>query len=246
MGEIRYFAIDPGAVGGGEAILAGEEFHHLVRVVRARRGAEIRLIDGKGTVYEAVVRDIQRNEAVVDIVGSVRHENPPRIDMAVSAIKAPRLDLAVEKCTEIGFRRLILFSSDRSVRTFARGEQAVKADRLRRKALAACKQSGQPFLPEVSLVSGVGELIELFSDYRHVRLAGRGGVPPFGEEAEPLEGPVLGVVGPEGGFTDAERGALVSAGAGIISLGCHRLRSETAAICLLFALRSLLDAASCD
>jgi 16S rRNA (uracil1498-N3)-methyltransferase len=246
MGEIRYFAIRADAIGDGEAVLAGEEFHHLVRVVRARKGAEIRLLDGRGTVYEAVVRDIGKDRAIVDIVSSIEHGHPPEIDIAISALKAPRLDLVIEKCTEIGLRRLIIFSSERSVRTFEAGKGTVKTERLQRKALAACKQSGQPYLPEVSLIADLGGLIDLFADYRSIFLADRGGARLIGEEASRPEVPALGIIGPEGGLTDAERAALVSGGAGIVSLGGHRLRSETAAICLLYALRSWRDASSCD
>ena len=242
MAETRYFSIDPDSIHGDEAVLSGEEFHHLVRVVRARKGAQVRLLDGKGSVYTAAVRDIGGNEALLDILDRTVHERPPMIDIAISAIKAPRLDLAIEKCSEIGLRRLIIFSSERSVRKPGKREGQGKMERFRRKALSACKQSGQPFFPEIVLFGGLEDLIGHFPDYRQVFLADLGGGSSTEERIDRPEGTVIGIVGPEGGFTDEESGMIVAAGATILSLGDHRLRSETAAICLLFALRSSCQA----
>ncbi len=240
MAETRYFAVDPDSIHGDQAVLRGEEFHHLVRVVRARMGARVRLLDGRGGVFEAAVRDIGKEEAALEILDRVLYERPGDIDIAISAIKAPRLDLAVEKCSEIGLRRLIIFSSDRSLRKPDKSGDRSKTERLRRKALSACKQSGQPFFPEIAQQGGLEDLIGLFAGYRHVYLADHAGRSHTAEGVDQRGAAALGIVGPEGGFTDEERGAMVSSGAKILSLGEHRLRSETAAICLLFALRSSL------
>jgi 16S rRNA (uracil1498-N3)-methyltransferase len=238
MAETRYFAIDPDSVKGDEVVLGGEEFHHLIRVVRARKGAEVRLLNGKGGVYRAVLRDIGKDKAIFDILDRTVHERPRAIDIAISAIKAPRLDLVAEKCSEIGLRRLIIFSSDRSLRRPGKRGDKGKTERFRRKVLSACKQSGQPFFTEIAQYGGLEGVIDIFADYRHVYLADHGGTSCTDDGiARPL-GAILGIVGPEGGFTDDERGRMVSAGATVLSLGDYRLRSETAAICLLFALRS--------
>ena len=246
MTETRYFAIDPDSVKGDEVVLGGEEFHHLIRVVRARKGAEVRLLDGKGGVYRAALRDIGKDEAVLDILDRTIHERPPAIDIAISAIKAPRLDLAAEKCSEIGLRRLIIFSSERSVRKPGKRGDKGKTERFQRKVLSACKQSGQPFFTEIVQYGGLEDVIDIFTDYRHVYLADHGGTSCTDDGIARSEGAILGIVGPEGGFTDDERGRMASTGATKLSLGHYRLRSETAAICLLFKLRSSLCAPSGD
>ena len=237
MAETRYFAVDPDSIEGDVTVMGGEEFHHLVRVLRARKGDEVMLLDGQGGVYRAALGDIWSDEAVLDILDRTVHERHPEIDIAISAIKAPRLDLVAEKCSEIGLRKLIVFSSDRSVRKPGKRGDTGKAERLRRKAISACKQSGQPFFPEIVQEGGLEDLIGRFAEYRHVFLADHGGSSCTDDGPARPEGPRLGIVGPEGGFTDDERGMIVSAGATLLSLGDYRLRSETAAICLLFALR---------
>ncbi len=237
----RFFPIEAGSLGEGEAVLRGGEFHHLARVIRARIGGELTLLDGSGGVYRARVKSIGADEAVLEILDSSKVARPPAIDLALPALKATRLDIAVEKCTEIGFDTLTVFSSRRSVWRGGERETQRKRERLERKILAACKQSGQPYFPRVDAPTDLGRLIERIPGYGRVYLADPSGVRLEETGVPRSEGGALAVIGPEGGFTEGERAELVARGALPISLGGARLRSETAAICLLFALRSYLE-----
>jgi 16S rRNA (uracil1498-N3)-methyltransferase len=241
MAEERYFAIDPGSLAGGRAVLRGDEFHHLARVVRARPGGEVTLLDGEGGVYSAVVEEIGENEAVLGIMSGSRTDPPPAVDIAVAALKAPRLDLAIEKCAEIGVGKLIVFSSRRSVWRAGGSGAARRAKRLERKVLAACKQSGQPFFPSVETVAEFSSVLSLIPQYGAVYLADHKGTGIFHCRIPSPGEAVLGIVGPEGGLDDCERAELLKAGAVPVSLGSARLRSETAAMCLLFSLRSIRE-----
>ena len=241
MTHERFFPIDPGSLGDEGAVLTGEDFHHLVHVVRAKVGHELTLLDGSGGIFQARVRSIGPKEVFLDILETSRAESPPKIDLALPALKAARLDLAVEKCTEVGFAELIIVSSRRSIWKGGEREAARKRERLERKITAACKQSGQPFFPGIGGFTDLGGLLERIPDYGGVYLADARGR-EVGEAARPPdERGILAIVGPEGGFTEGERAELVAAGALPVSLGRARLRSETAAICLLFALRSYLE-----
>lgn len=241
MAEERFFPIDADSLGEKDAVLTGDEFHHLARVIRAKVGQELTLLDGSGGVYSARVRSIGPSEAHLEILDASRAERPPMIDLALSALKAPRLDLAVEKCTEIGFGKLILFSSRRSVWKGGERETERKRERIDRKIMAACKQSGQPFFPRIEAITDLGSLLERIPGYGRAYLADPGGARLEETKRPPLDRGVFAIVGPEGGFTERERTELVASGALPISLGDMRLRSETAAICLLFALRSYLE-----
>lgn len=241
MTEKRYFPINADSLGEGEVLLEGGEFHHLVHVIRAKEGQEITLLDGKGGIYRARVKGIGPEEAHLEILESSRAEGPAAIDLALPTIKAQRLDLAIEKCTEIGFDRLVLFSSRRSIWRGGDKEAGRKRDRLDRKIMAACKQSGQPFFPRIEAVTDMSGLLDRIPEYGRVYLADGRGAGLEKAVRPPDESGVLAIVGPEGGFTDGERTELVAAGALPVSLGSARLRSETAAICLLFALRSYFE-----
>ena len=105
-----------------------------------------------------------------------------------------------------------------------------KVDRLERKVAAACKQSGNPWFTRIEDVASFEGLIGRLGDYSLVYLADPRGRPfsgAFGHIADP--GDVIGIVGPEGGLTEAEMESLASVGAVKVSLGMNRLRTETSA-----------------
>lgn len=161
---------------------------------------------------------------------------PPPVDIAIGIIKAPRFDMAVEKCTELGVRKLIPFGAERSVWRGAEDEGELKVERIRRKILASCKQSGRPYFTEINRIENFESLVETIPAYEAAYVADRdspSGGPDF---AYTGEGPVLGVVGPEGGLSQEETERLVAKGARLLSLGPFRLRTETAAICLSYRL----------
>ena len=232
--KTRYFIVSPGAERDGLIVLDGPEFHHGVRVSRVRDGESVRLIDGRGGLYDARVVRIESDRVVLRVLSFEHTAAPPPIDMALGFIKAPRLDIAVEKCTEIGVRTILPFRSERCVRCGEAGGEAAALERLRRKAVASCKQSGRAHVPAIENVESLDGLAGRISSYDRAFLAD-----PAGAASIPggsLSGAVLGIVGPEGGLSPAEIERLAGAGAVPISLGTARLRAETAAICLLFKL----------
>ena len=160
------------------------------------------------------------------------------VDIALAAIKGTRFDLAVEKCTELGIRRLIPFISKRCVRRGSCDGSSPAIDRIRRKVIASCKQSGQPYFPDIDAPVRLDVLAERFCRYAAVYLAEQHVTMSASDVGDAGTGPVLGIVGPEGGLTPEERDGLLARGAVPISLGASRLRSETAAICLAYRLLS--------
>jgi 16S rRNA (uracil1498-N3)-methyltransferase len=231
--------------------MTGREFHHLAHAARRSIGDEIMLLDGTGGIHRTRVVEVASRHAVLRIVSSEQVPGPVGIDMALALIKAPRLDLAVEKCVELGVGRLLPVISERSVWRGGAGVADKKRERLRRKVRAACKQSGQPYFPDVSEILSFGDALARIPGYESAFVAEAVGRKP-GESltAHPLEARaterhgargakrVLGIVGPEGGFSGHERDLLARAGAVPVSLGGARLRSETAAICLLYRLHA--------
>lgn len=239
MTRKRYFFVSMPSPKKGTVRLRGTEHHHLARVSRIKVGDTVGLLDGRGGVYEARVGRITESETRLGIISYSKSPEMPAVDMALALTRAPRFDLAVEKCSELGVRRIIPFVSERSVWKGKGVEAENKRERLLRKIVAACKQSGQPFFPEVLPILDFASLLEAMPSYSNVYLADREGV---GRSAGTCgAGGILGIVGPEGGLTPEERSEVLDRGAVSLSLGPHSLRSETAAICLLYRLRSDLD-----
>jgi 16S rRNA (uracil1498-N3)-methyltransferase len=229
-----YFFVDPKDIHGSVALICGEEFRHLSRVVRKREGETIMLVDGADTSYRAVIRLIDRIHAECEILGTQQRANEPRIDitLAVSLLRNPaRFDVLVEKATELGVRTIIPLLCERTV------PKSEKHSRLEKIALSAMKQCGRSFLPRIHPLTGFDDLLEGTLDYS-LRL-----IPHEKTEQSQFIGSVLQhhsdlksvliVIGPEGGFTDHEVALSGEKGFVPISLGPRRLRAETAAISAL-------------
>ncbi len=192
-------------------VLAGDDAHHLRRVLRVRPGDALTLADGAGRWRTACLGD--QPEPTSDIV-----EQPaaaPALTVGFALVKGAKPELVVQKLCELGIDRIIPFRSDRSIVRWDAAKAAAATARLRAVARAAAMQSHRPRLPVIDEVATVGSLTGLSG----VALAERGGAPPT------LAARAL-LVGPEGGWSDGER----ALGLPTVSLGTDVLRAETAAI----------------
>jgi len=229
-----YFFVDPKDIHGSVALVRGEEFRHLSRVVRKKEGETVMLVDGADTAYQAVIRLIDRMHAECEILGTQHGANEPQINitLAVSLLRNPaRFDVLVEKATELGVRMIVPLLCERTV------PKSEKHSRLEKIALSAMKQCGRSYLPRIQPLASFDALLEGTLDYS-LRL-----IPHEKTEQSQFIGSVLQhhsnlksvliVIGPEGGFTDHE--VMLSGEKGFIpiSLGPRRLRAETAAISAL-------------
>jgi 16S rRNA (uracil1498-N3)-methyltransferase len=216
--------IPPGGWTAGQRIsLDDNEVHHL-RVRRARDREIVELLDGTG--LRGTGRLVQAGKQWSVEVQSAYHESrPAELTLAVAAGDRDRFSWMVEKAVELGVTRIVPLETARSAGV-ATGIREAHLRRLRRHALEATKQCG------VAWAVQVDEPLSL-DDFRGRLLVGSGwladraGAPP----PTRLGGNALTVViGPEGGFADAERTGLVAAGYLPIVLGPHALRFETAAL----------------
>ena len=206
--------------------LAPEDHHHLERVLRLRKGAEVTVCDGRGG-WRAC-RFGPELEAVGEVVREAR-PSPP-VEVAFALVKGERPEWVVQKLTELGADRVVPFAAARSVVRWDAARAARQVERLRRVAREAAGQSRRTWLPDVEEVATFDQV----ADRPGAVLADRGGEPPWLPA-----GPVL--VGPEGGWGHEERGRDLPR----MALGPHVLRAETAAAAvgtLLVALRAGLVA----
>ena len=214
----------PGSLAPGrEVVLAPEESHHL-RVRRSRPGELVRLVDGGGNLATGhVVGEPSAGRVLIHTVE--QRPAPPSLGLAVGAGDRERFAWLVEKAGELGVTDLIPLETEHTagVGSRVRGDHLEK---LQRRALEAIKQSGAAWVP---LVHQPLSLAELAGRYRNGTrwLADAEGLPPA---PPPPADPVWIVVGPEGGFSPAERQLLVDEGWMRVRLSAHTLRYETAAL----------------
>lgn len=143
---MEYFYIPPSNISAPRLTIDGEEFKHLTHVMRKQVGDEIRVVDGKGNVYDARIVGIVRRAAQCEIVDHRIMENEPLISVTLAAgvVKnGARFDFLVEKATELGVRTIVPLSTERTI------PQHAKTDRWQKLAIAAMKQSGRCVLPDV-------------------------------------------------------------------------------------------------
>lgn len=206
-----------------DPVLDDDDRHHLERVLRLRAGEAVTVADGRGGWRACAFAA----GGTLEPVGEVEHRPAPSptITVAFALTKGAKPETAVQKLTEVGADRIIPFAAGHSVARWE-GERAGRhVARLRKVAREAAMQCRRAHLPVVEEVATFAEVAALAG----ACLADAGGAPPS------LERPVV-LVGPEGGWTDAER----AAGLPAVALGPHVLRAETAAItagALLAALR---------
>lgn len=220
---LRLFVRAP--LAAGDAVpLAGDDLHHL-RVRRLHPGDPLRLVDPSGAEHDAIVERVGTRDALARVgarVAPVR-ESPLDLVLAAALLRGPRMDLVVEKATELGVRRIVAVEAARGV---ARGGHVERWERI---AVAAAKQSGRTRVPAVDAPRPLAAVVA--EPWPGLRL-----MPWEREETrrlahlEPHATAVVALVGPEGGFTDAEVAAARGAGFVTVTLGPRVLRGETAAI----------------
>ncbi len=211
----------------GRATLLDDEARHLARVSRIGVGETVELFDGRGLIARAVVARVDRDR--VDL--TIAHAGPGTRDLdfplvlATAVPKGDRFDWLVEKATEIGVSRLVPIIAARS----AVDPRSAKIDRLRRRIVEACKQSGRSRLMTLDEPMRWANWLESDQNERSTRLIADPAGGPI-SEAFDLAGGVVVAIGPEGGFDPGEVDAAARAGYRPVSLGPTILRVETAAL----------------
>jgi 16S rRNA (uracil1498-N3)-methyltransferase len=215
--------VRPEELHGDEVVVEGATYRHLFRARRLASGDRVRLVDGRGAARFATVGEVGRSRAVL-AAGAPAPGNDParRVELLVAAPRPERASWLVEKATELGVGAVRFLASERAVR----GVDERALARLARVAAAALEQSGGARLPELSGPHGLDALPTLVAD------AAAWCLDPTAEG--PLEGGGAGravvLVGPEGGWSDADLAAIRAAGVTRATLGSRILRVETAAI----------------
>ena len=224
-----------GAGAAGRYALTGPEARHAAAVMRLRVGEQVQVVDGAGERLTGVITAVD-GAARLDLdVTTLEHEQAPRCRLVLvqALAKGGRDELAIEAGTEVGMDAVFPWQSDRSVSRW-RGPKAAKGvQRWQQVVLAATKQSRRAYLPEVGDLLVGEELLARVSSAvesgRTVLVAHEGADTPIGQASIGSDCPeVLVVVGPEGGLTEAEVDGLRGAGAQVVRLGPHVLRTSTA------------------
>ena len=212
--------------------LPEEEARH-VRALRLHPGDPVLLLDGRGGRGDGVIERIDRRGVGVRIRQRVLDEadGRPYIALGIGLLSdKARLEWIIEKGVELGVREIIPLSTERS-------EGRLNLDRAMRIAIAALKQSQSSFLPVIADPVPLMGMYDRLSGYDrtficHESAPEESSLARFLISSPPSRSTLL-LIGPEGGFSDAEVRGAVAASASVVSLGGTRLRAETASLVAL-------------
>lgn len=232
------FFVSPEQVRSGRVTITGPDVIHIVKVLRLGPGDTLTVLDGRGKVYEAVIVQTGR-EAVICAVVSESYAggpSPVRITLVQGLPKGDKMDLIVQKATELGVYRLIPLVCERSVVKLTGDKPHRRRERWQRIAIEAAKQCRRPDVPEVlpptqweDILAGIPDNTTAVIPWEEENLEslkkflGEGG----------SRGDFYVFIGPEGGFTLAEIELARSHGIRPVTLGPRILRTETAGLVVL-------------
>ncbi|AKH42293.1 16S rRNA (uracil1498-N3)-methyltransferase [Altererythrobacter atlanticus] len=206
--------------------VAGNQAHYLTKVMRVGEGDAVILCDDDTGEWAAKVLSSSKRSVELQAVERLRpREQVPDFWLCPALLKKDRFDLVLEKATELGVRRIVPVLTRRCV------ADKLNPDRAGMIVTEAAEQCARTALPELAGVTKLEALLRDWPEDRALFFADELGGEPAAEAFAAHSGPAALLIGPEGGFDDAEREAVRALGqARPISLGPRILRGETAAI----------------
>lgn len=221
----------PEAAPGARLELPDHSAHHAREVLRLRAGALVRVFDGAGAEFEATLDTVARNGVFLKLAGPVaaRAESPLRIVLALSPLKGDRMELVIQKATELGaaeIRPVVCARTDAAARPALQGSRQDRWDKV---ASGAAEQCGRAVVPPVAPTVELKQLLAQPFEGTRLHFSEARGAPPVPRDV-PRPPSVLALIGPAGGWEPHESERLREAGFESVSLGPRILRAETAAI----------------
>lgn len=229
LSDIELYFAPAGANADNLLILLDEEAKHCARVMRHKPGDMVYCTDGKGNLYTTEVAEISSQSVTLNMQSRVQYPNRlGQMTVVLPVLRSPdRMEFALEKCTELGVTRFMVYAADRSV---AKG---MKTERWEKIVHAAMKQSLQMYLPVISTPGKLKDVLKVSSNEGAE-------VVYFHQQTEiqlkdhSFASPHYLVFGPEGGFSENELYLL--SGYNGLQLTSNRLRAETAITSALAAI----------
>ncbi len=225
---------------GAQVALPESAAAHLVRVLRLREGDECVLFNGDGNDYRARIASTGKREVIAEVlsVSPVDNESPLRITLVQGIARGEKMDLILQKATELGVAGFIPVLAERTEVKLDAERTEKRMAHWRSVIVSACEQSGRARVPALSPPIALGHVATQLADDA-VKLT----LDPLGDStlatlAAPAVRPVVIAIGPEGGWSPRDREILRTAGFAGLQLGPRILRTETAGLAAIAALQS--------
>jgi 16S rRNA (uracil1498-N3)-methyltransferase len=227
----------PNLGSGDIVVLTGAEAHHAATVKRLTVGETVLLADGLGGLAEAIVAEVERGRVTFAVLSRTAFaEADPRFVVVQALPKGERAELAVEVLTELGVDEIIPWSASRSINQWKGDKVGKGADKWRRTAVEASKQSRRARIPIVADLASTSAVVGRIAEAEAAFVLHEDAREPLSGATVPSCGEVLLIVGPEGGVAPDELDRFTEAGARLVRLGAEVLRTSTAGAAALAVL----------
>lgn len=227
--------------------ITGEDVNHIKNVLRLHVGEEITIGDGQGKDYICDIAEISSDYVLADIKDIMANaaELPVRIVLFQGMPKSDKMELIIQKSTELGVAEIVPVMTKRTVVKLEPKKEAKKLERYNAIAMSAAKQSGRGVIPVVKDFMTFKQALSYAKslDMNMIPYENADGIAYAKEVVKSVEGnKTLGIfIGPEGGFAKEEVDEAIAMGAKCITLGNRILRTETAGLAILSILMFELE-----
>ena len=237
---MRRFFTDPAYVDENTAQII-EDAEHITRVLRMKVGDEILLFDGTGYEYKAVLTVIDSKECQAKILGKYHSAQEPQIQVTIfqGLPKSGKMEVIIQKAVELGVFDIVPMITERCVAKMETDKKVTeKLKRWNRIALEAAKQCGRgrvpQVLPPVPFHTAVQKAVNMDLGLMPYEILGHQGDRSLKKILQSVSCKNIGIlIGPEGGFSDAEAEQAKQMGIMLTGLGKRILRTETVSGTLL-------------
>jgi 16S rRNA (uracil1498-N3)-methyltransferase len=240
MRDIRIH-VDAALLPGSELALPAQAGEHVGRVLRLVGGDLLTLFNGDGCDYATRIASVDKREVRVQVLAChpVRRESPLALTLAQGVARGEKMDLIVQKATELGVVRIVPLLTERAEVKLDAARAEKRLAHWRAVAASACEQCGRACLPEIVAALPLATWLDQLHPGHALRLALLPGAIQSARDLHFDQAGGLLVVGPEGGLGERDVRALMAAGFSGLRLGPRILRTETAGLAALAALQAL-------
>ena len=226
---------------GAQIVLPAQAGAHLTRVLRLEPGAPLTLFNGEGGEYAATLSPANGKQCLARVSrhDHIERESPLAVTLLQGIARGERMDLIVQKATELGVALIVPLLTERSVVKLDAKQRERKREHWQAIANSACEQCGRNRVPLIAAPLALGDsLADLAADARRCLLAADAGATLAGVVAQSRQ-PVVLLIGPEGGLAENEQEFARVQGFVGCRLGPRVMRTETAGLAALAVLQTV-------
>ena len=219
--------------------LPSQVHRHAIQVLRLKQGSPLRLFNGCGLEYSAVLEQVTKRSSFVKLTNKVTNnsESPLNITLLQGISRGERMDYALQKAVELGVNRIIPVVAERCNVQLSGGRDKKRLHHWQGVMISACEQSGRTLLPELT------NLMQLDEALVHNEVSCRLVLDPNAEigftHLDKQEKAITILIGPEGGLSEQEIQQAMTVGYQPVKLGPRVLRTETATAAALAVVQTL-------